>query len=82
MRRSVVLPLALLLLRALAPAQTCPKVAYTNTASTIKELVAAVNCLSSTTEQAVTPKAAAAKSMQAESFQIVGHSTAVRIPTS
>ena len=72
MRRSVLLPLALLLLRALAPAQTCPKVAYTNAASTIKDLVAAVNCLSSTTEPATTPKGASAKGMQADSFQIVG----------
>ena len=73
MRRSVLLSLALVLLPAFAPAQTCPKVALTTTASTIKDLVAAVNCLSSTTEQPTTPKAGAtAKAMQAESFQIVG----------
>jgi hypothetical protein len=73
MRRSVLLSLALVLLSAFAPAQTCPKVALTTTTSTIKDLVAAVNCLSSTTEQPTTPKAGAtAKAMQAESFQIVG----------
>jgi hypothetical protein len=72
MRRSVLLSLALVLLPAFAPAQTCPKVALTTTASTIKDLVAAVNCLSST-EQPTTPKAGTtAKAMQAESFQIVG----------
>ena len=39
MRRSVLLSLALVLLPAFAPAQTCPKVALTTTASTIKDLV-------------------------------------------
>jgi hypothetical protein len=72
MRRSVLLSLALVLLPAFAPAQTCPKVAYTTAASTIKDLVAAVNCLSSTTEPATAAKGAAPKAMQADSFQIVG----------
>ena len=53
--------------------QTCPKVAYTSTSSTLKELVAAVNCLAANTETGGTAKTGApGKAMQAESFQIVG----------
>lgn len=73
LKRLGYLSLMLLLVSATGAAQNCPKVAYTTTATTLKDLVAAVNCLATTTEQTSAPKAAApAKSMQAESFQIVG----------
>lgn len=65
--------LLILLAAASAFAQNCPKVAYTTTASTLKDLVAAVNCLAANGEQASAPKTAEpAKSMQADSFKIVG----------
>ncbi|MGC2195677.1 MAG: hypothetical protein WA628_13445 [Terriglobales bacterium] len=71
-RRTLLVPI-LLLASTTGWAQNCPKVAYTTSAATLKELVAAVNCLAASAEQASMPKAAApAKSMQAESFQIVG----------
>jgi hypothetical protein len=73
MKRLTFLFLILLLVTTTGSAQNCPKVAYTTAASTLKDLVAAVNCLATSTEQASTTKAAVpAKSMQAESFQIVG----------
>jgi hypothetical protein len=54
-----------------ASAQNCPKVAYTTPAATTKSLVAAVNCLSATSE--ASPKAVPAKgNMQVDSFQIIG----------
>jgi hypothetical protein len=73
MKRLEFLPLILLLASAAGSAQNCPKVALTTTTSTLKDLVAAVNCLTTNTEQGGTPKTAASgKSMQVESFQIVG----------
>jgi hypothetical protein len=68
MKRWLILAIAL---SASAHAQTCPKVAYTSTTATLKDLVAAVNCLGSATEPSGSPKASG-KVMQAESFQIVG----------
>jgi hypothetical protein len=54
-------------------AENCPKVTYTNMASTLKDVVAVVNCLATNIEQANASKAPSAlKAMQAESFQIVG----------
>jgi hypothetical protein len=73
MKRIAFLSRLLLLASATAFAQNCPKVAYTSTASTLKDLVVAVNCLAASAEQASAPKPTGpAKSMQAESFQIVG----------
>lgn len=73
MKRFGFLALILLLASATGSAQNCPKVSLTTTTSTLKDLVAAVNCLATTTEQAATPKTGASgKSMQVESFQIVG----------
>jgi len=73
MRRGAALWLMLLFFSLAVSAQTCPKVAYTNTTSTVKDLVAVVNCLAAGNEQASAAKApATAKAMQAESFQIVG----------
>jgi len=73
MRRGAALWLMLLFFSLAVSAQTCPKVAYTNTTSTVKDLVAVVNCLAASNEQASAAKApATAKAMQAESFQIVG----------
>ena len=75
--------LALILaLAACASAETCPKVSYTaNTPATLKNLIAAVNCLSANSENAAVAapvaheapaKASAKGGMQVESFQIVG----------
>jgi len=69
----------ILVLAVTASAQTCPKVTYTTPATTLKSLVAAVNCLNANSEQA--PAASAAHpaapppskgGMQVDSFQIVG----------
>jgi hypothetical protein len=82
MKRIASLSLLLLLASATAFAQNCPKVAYTTTASTLKDLVAAVNCLATSTEQANAPKPTGpAKSIQAESFQIVGPQHSHAYPT-
>jgi hypothetical protein len=73
MKRSEFPILLLLLASVSGAAQNCPKVVYTTTTSTLKELVAAVNCIAASTEQASPQKAGGpARSMQAESFQIVG----------
>ena len=67
-----------LLLAIGAAAQNCPKVAYTTPTATTKSLVAAVNCLNGQNQQAAAPAPAApkagasGKSMQVESFQIIG----------
>ena len=62
-----------LLASSMSSGQSCPKVALSNTASTLKDLVAAVNCLAGSAEQVNAAKAATpSKAMQAESFQIVG----------
>jgi hypothetical protein len=54
-------------------AENCPKVTYTNLTSTLKDVVAVVNCLATSIEQANAAKApSTTKAMQAESFQIVG----------
>jgi hypothetical protein len=73
---------AILALAASASAQSCPKVSYSsNTPATLKSLIAAVNCLSATSENAASApvvheappaKAAPKGGMQVESFQIVG----------
>jgi hypothetical protein len=73
MRRVAALSILLLFVPLTMSAETCPKVTYTNMASTLKDLVAVVNCLASSNEQTNTAKApSASKAMQAESFQIVG----------
>jgi len=65
--------LFVVLASSLSSAENCPKVALSNTVATLKDLVAAVNCLSTNAEQASPAKATvASKAMQAESFQIVG----------
>ena len=71
MRRVAALWLLLLAFSFGLSAQTCPKVAYTNPTSTIKDLVAVVNCLAASNEQAGAAKIPS-KVMQAEAFQIVG----------
>src|SRR4029077_17581477 len=73
MRRVAALSLLLLFVPLTMSAETCPKVTYTNMASTVKDLVAVVNCLANSNEQTNTAKApSASKAMQAEAFQIVG----------
>ena len=73
MKRFASVSLVLALMAANAVAQTCPKVAYTSTAATLKDLVTVVNCLAANNEQTSVPKTpVSAKSMQAEAFQIVG----------
>lgn len=73
MRRVAALSLLLLFVPLTMSAENCPKVTYTNMASTLKDLVAVVNCLATSNEQASAAKASSAtKAMQAESFQIVG----------
>lgn len=70
----------ILALAAVASAQTCPKVSYTtNTPATLKNLIAAVNCLSANSESVAAapaheaaPVKAAKGGVQVESFQIVG----------
>jgi hypothetical protein len=71
MRRVAALWLLLLFFSLALSAQTCPKVAYTNPTSTLKDLVAVVNCLAASNEQSNAAKVPT-KAMQAESFQIVG----------
>ena len=73
MKRVAALSLLLLFVPLTMSAENCPKVTYTNMASTLKDLVAVVNCLATSNEQANTAKApSVSKAMQAESFQIVG----------
>lgn len=68
----------ILVLAVTASAQTCPKVTYTTSATTLKSLVAAVNCLNANAAQAAAapvahPATAPSKGgVQVDSFQIVG----------
>jgi len=74
-RASLVITAVLVTLSASVPgafAQNCPKVVYSTPTATMKNLVAAVNCLNAN-GAAETPRAVSAKgSMQVDSFQIVG----------
>jgi hypothetical protein len=62
-----------------AGAQSCPKVTYSTPTATLKSLVAAVNCLTSSAPEPpapapahVAPVTAGKGGMQVDSFQIVG----------
>ena len=73
MQRLASLVLVVSMAAASAVAQNCPKVAYSSPTATLRDLVAAVNCLAASNEQAnATKPATSPKAMQAESFQIVG----------
>lgn len=73
MKRVAALSLLLLFAPLTLSAENCPKVTYTNLTSTLKDVVAVVNCLATSIEQANAAKApSTTKAMQAESFQIVG----------
>jgi hypothetical protein len=72
---------AILTLAMAASAETCPRVSYTTTASTLRSLVAAVNCLNARTQSEETPvsvRSAAAEpvpskgGMEVDSVKIVG----------
>jgi len=55
-----------------AQAQTCPKVAYTTQAATVKSLVASVNCLVNAEKIKSTHAEFNRTGLQVESFQVVG----------
>jgi hypothetical protein len=67
---TVALSLSFLTLSATAGAQSCPKVAYTTTAATTKNMVASVNCL--VAKSAVSHSEVNKAGLMVDSFPVIG----------